>query len=516
MDEKKDEITKRRKIRKILLLKINDELKEISESKPTLLINSQTIQEMEKVYNENNILLSEKDTIYSNYVKTGIKIYPPCIKPIVKYKSVERKIEKSKIKLEIVGPSYDEEILSPILNFIPIKKNLYYKQMSYLDKRYTKNNGSIHKFIENNLKNNNDDNSLSKEDQLNQSTKIENNNLMKLIAKILSLKDNENMEKIIKRNIKKLRKYCYRFRKKKKKNKRYKSQENKIKNNNINIINNNSNNNNNNNLKLNSKNNEKEKEYRNSHFKVVPKCSYKRQKHYLSLKTNKRSSIKLKTLNEDESKKIIIKLHKMKITKPIKTENDIVKNKVITINHICNNDKEETVPNISEIKKALMRSSIERPTKLYDMNNCLTNVDKGKVKNNRKANKKKIMIRKSSLFKSKEIEKLKLAVRKDKKDKIELHDNLLVYKSNKKMNKLEAHKCENKNRNRSFAHKITKIKKPNISPKKSKKKLIESPERKIDYYSNCNTYYYTNVFNLTQSTEDKNNKMIRKKSKNEI
>ncbi len=516
MDEKKDEITKRRKIRKILLLKINDELKEISESKPTLLINSQTIQEMEKVYNKNNILLSEKDTIYSNYVKTGIKIYPPCIKPIVKYKSVERKIEKSKIKLEIVGPSYDEEILSPILNFIPIKKNLYYKQMSYLDKRYTKNNGSIHKFIENNLKNNNDDNSLSKEDQLNQSTKIENNNLMKLIAKILSLKDNENMEKIIKRNIKKLRKYCYRFRKKKKKNKRYKSQENKIKNNNINIINNNSNNNNNNNLKLNSKNNEKEKEYRNSHFKVVPKCSYKRQKHYLSLKTNKRSSIKLKTLNEDESKKIIIKLHKMKITKPIKTENDIVKNKVITINHICNNDKEETVPNISEIKKALMRSSIERPTKLYDMNNCLTNVDKGKVKNNRKANKKKIMIRKSSLFKSKEIEKLKLAVRKDKKDKIELHDNLLVYKSNKKMNKLEVHKCENKNRNRSFAHKITKIKKPNISPKKSKKKLIESPERKIDYYSNCNTYYYTNVFNLTQSTEDKNNKMIRKKSKNEI
>ena len=516
MDEKKDEITKRRKIRKILLLKINDELKEISESKPTLLINSQTIQEMEKVYNKNNILLSEKDTIYSNYVKTGIKIYPPCIKPIVKYKSVERKIEKSKIKLEIVGPSYDEEILSPILNFIPIKKNLYYKQMSYLDKRYTKNNGSIHKFIENNLKNNNDDNSLSKEDQLNQSTKIENNNLMKLIAKILSLKDNENMEKIIKRNIKKLRKYCYRFRKKKKKNKRYKSQENKIKNNNINIINNNSNNNNNNNLKLNSKNNEKEKEYRNSHFKVVPKCSYKRQKHYLSLKTNKRSSIKLKTLNEDESKKIIIKLHKMKITKPIKTENDIVKNKVITINHICNNDKEETVPNISEIKKALMRSSIERPTKLYDMNNCLTNVDKGKVKNNRKANKKKIMIRKSSLFKSKEIEKLKLAVRKDKKDKIELHDNLLVYKSNKKMNKLEVHKCENKNRNRSFAHKITKIKKPNISPKKSKIKLIESPERKIDYYSNCNTYYYTNVFNLTQSTEDKNNKMIRKKSKNEI
>ena len=516
MNEKKDEITKRRKIRKTLLLKINDELKEISESKPTLLINSKTIQEIEKVYNKNNILLSEKGTIYSNYVKTCIKIYPPCIKPIVKFKSVEKKNDKSKIKLEIV-PSYDEEILSPILNFIPIKKNLYYKQLTSVDKRYTKNNGSIQKFIENNLNNTNNDNSLSKEDLLNQSTKIEKNNLMKLIAKILSLKDNENMEEIIKKNIKKLRKYCYRFRKKKKKNKRYKSQDNKIKNNNNNsIINSNNNNSNSNNLhvsskKLNSKNNEKEKEYKNSHFKVVPKGSSKRQKNYLSLKPNKRASIKLKTLNDDEGKKLIIKLHKMK---PIKTENDLMNNNVITINTNCNNDNEEAVPNIFDIKKELMRSSInERHTTLYDMHNYLTNVDKIKVKNSRKGNKKKIMIRKASLFQSKEIEKLKLAIRKDKKDKIELHDNLLMFKSNKKLKKLEINKHENKNRNGSFAHKIKKL---NVSPKKSKKKLIESPEKKIDYYSNCNTYYCTNVFNLTQSADDKNNKMYRRRIKNEI
>ena len=217
MDETKNEIAKRKKIRRTLLLKINDELKEISQSKPTLLINSKTIQKIEKVYNKNNILLSEKGTIYSNYVKTGIKIYPPSIKPFYKFKSVEKKIEKSKIKLEFVGPSYEDEIISPILNFIPKKKNLYYKQLSSLDKRYTKNNGSIQRFIENNL--NHDDNSLSKEDLLNKSTKLENNNLLKLIAKILSLKDNENMEEIIKKNIKKLRKYCYRFRKKKGKTK---------------------------------------------------------------------------------------------------------------------------------------------------------------------------------------------------------------------------------------------------------------------------------------------------------
>ena len=203
--------------------------------------------------------------------------------------------------------------------------------------------------------------------------------------------------------------------------------------------------------------------------------------------------------------------------KPIKTENDLMNNNVITINTNCNNDNEEAVPNIFDIKKELMRSSInERHTTLYDMHNYLTNVDKIKVKNSRKGNKKKIMIRKASLFQSKEIEKLKLAIRKDKKDKIELHDNLLVFKSNKKVKKLETHKNEYKNRNRSFAHKVTKLKKPNISPKKSKKKLIESPMRKIDYYSNCNTYYYTNVFNLTQSTDDKNNKGNRNKSKNEI
>jgi len=66
----KDEIYKRKKIRKTLLLRINDEIKEISNSKPTLLINSQTIQEIEKIYNKNNILLLEKGIIYSNYIKT--------------------------------------------------------------------------------------------------------------------------------------------------------------------------------------------------------------------------------------------------------------------------------------------------------------------------------------------------------------------------------------------------------------------------------------------------------------
>ena len=83
------------------------------------------------------------------------------------------------------------------------------KRITIFDKRYTKNNGSILKFIEKD--------SLEKEDQLNKSLRIEKSNINKLIEKILIIKNNENMESIIKSNIKKLRKYCYKFRIKKKK-----------------------------------------------------------------------------------------------------------------------------------------------------------------------------------------------------------------------------------------------------------------------------------------------------------
>ena len=77
MEETKDEeILKRKRIRKNLLLKVNDEIKEISDSKPTLLINSKTMDELGKVYNRSNILLIEKGIIYSNYIKDEIIIFP--------------------------------------------------------------------------------------------------------------------------------------------------------------------------------------------------------------------------------------------------------------------------------------------------------------------------------------------------------------------------------------------------------------------------------------------------------
>jgi len=261
---KKEEILKRKKIRKNLLLKVNDEIKEISDSKPTLLINSKTMDELGKVYNRSNILLIEKGIIYSNYIKTEIVVFPEKkITPIYREKSVKNKVEKTNYKLEVNGPSYEEEVVSPIINFIPKKINLGAKRITIFDKRYTKNNGSIQKFIENNL--NAEKDSLTKEDQLNKSLRIEKSNMNKLIEKILAIKNNENMESIIKSNIKKLRKYCYKFRIKKKKRKN-KSQEHKS---NINVISS---------KKLNTKKHDKGR--KSTPFKIIPHPSNKRQKKF--------------------------------------------------------------------------------------------------------------------------------------------------------------------------------------------------------------------------------------------
>ena len=189
----KEEKLKWKQVRKTLLLKVNDEIKKISDSKPALLINSKPIEELEKVYNRSNILLSEKGTIYSNYVKTVMLIYPnKNIPPKHREKSVNNKVEKTNYKLDLNGPSYEEEVVSPIVNFIPKKINLGSKKITILDKRYTKNNGSIQKFIENNL--NDEKDFIKKQSQLNKSTIFEISDINKLIEKILSIKNNENME----------------------------------------------------------------------------------------------------------------------------------------------------------------------------------------------------------------------------------------------------------------------------------------------------------------------------------
>ena len=516
MEETKDEeILKRKRIRKNLLLKVNDEIKEISDSKPTLLINSKTMDELGKVYNRSNILLIEKGIIYSNYIKDEIIIFPEKkITPVYREKSVKNKVDKTNNKLEINGPSYDEEVVSPVINFIPKKINLGAKKTKVYDKRYTKNNGSIQKFIENNLNAEND--SLTKEDQLNKSLRIEKSNINKLIEKILIIKNNENMESIIKSNIKKLRKYCYKFRIKKKKRKN-KSQDNKF------------------NLKVISSKElpvkKQDKERKSTPFRVIPHPSNKKQKKFSYLNIHKKIK-KLKTLNEEDEKSIKIEKVKTKTSKQIKTSDNIGTNKsannsnkthyIIKINNI----EDEPAPDLHNIKRELMKSVInERPSKysIYNSSKFSDKKDKNKKANKKKNNLKKMIMRNVSAFNPKDIEKIKFSMKKIKRDKLELEDNLYKNSINNSNNN-SPYKSENKKVNNNFNiiinnssnKRLSKIKKINDNKKKSKKKLIETSNKKIENYSNCNTNNNTNIFTVTQSSNEKNYKNSRKKSQNKI
>mgnify|MGYP003571366733 CR=1 FL=1 len=513
---KNEEILRRKRIRKTLLLKVNDEIKEISDSKPKLLINSKKIEELEKVYNRSNILLIEKGIIYSNYIKEEVRIYPnKKITPIYREKSVKNKVEKTNYKLEVNGPSYEEEVVSPIINFIPKKINLGSKRVTIFEKRYTKNNGSIQKFIENNL--NVENAPLKKEDQLNKSFKIEKSNMNKLIDKILAIKNNENMESIIKSNIKKLRKYCYKFRIKKKK-KRNKSQEQKA---NINIIS--------------SKNisiKKSDKERKSTPFKIIPRPhpSTKKQKKFSNLNLHRKLK-KLKTLNEEDGTNLKIEKEKTKIIKQIKSSEKLNTNKSANSNNNnhysikINKNEEEASLNLHDIKKELMRSFIhERPSKysIHTNSKFCEKSDKNKLKiKKKKSNLKKMIMRNVSAFNPKDIEKIRFSMKKNKKDKLELEDN----KNNDNSNNNSPYKSDNKKMNNnikaiinnSFNQRRSKIKKPNDnSKKKSKKKLIESPNKKIDNISNCNTNNNTNFFTITQSSIEKNSKNSRKKSQNKV
>ena len=208
-------------IRRILLLKINEELKDILKYKSKIKINSRTISELNKLYTLNDIQLFEKPALYSHYVKTEEKV-------VSREKSIERpplKISKSvnkmrtrakskvNIKVEKHKKSSFEDLASPLNSFLPKKVELGRKKMP-LNK--AKNKGSIpnihHKGI------NFEKFKENKRALMSQSTRMNKHelHLNKLIGRITIIKDYKANEDIIKANIKKLRNYCYQLRKKKK------------------------------------------------------------------------------------------------------------------------------------------------------------------------------------------------------------------------------------------------------------------------------------------------------------
>lgn len=249
---------------------------------------------------------------------------------------------------------------------------------------------------------------------------------------------------------------------------------------------------------LNIKNNEKERKL--SNFKITSHHSSKKQKICKSVK-NKRKPIKIKTLNEDDEKKLIIQLHKMNNSKPLKISENNLFAKNITKNLYNQNDNEinisndEPVPYIYNMRKELMHSTKNNKPFKYEINI----IGNPKSRNNLNIiNKKKVKNKNTSLFFGKELEKLHFSLKRDKKDKIEFQQ-----KKNK-VKKQDIINCE--------SLKNLKIRKLKLNTKKnSQKKFIESPLNKNDNYSNCNTYYYTNIYTHTQYTNEKNNNIYRKK-----
>ena len=222
MDYNKNEIFKVKKVRKILLLKINDELKDILKYKSNIKINSKTIPEINKIYSLSEFQLVEKPVLYSHYVKTEEAVLPSKSKD-----NINRRISKSmnKIKIrpknksrinikKVEKPSFEEESVSPLNSFFPKKIEIGRRK---LPQNKSKNKGSIPNILHKGIKL--EKYNENKHPLVSYSTRMNKRDLHleKLIGRITVIKDNIINEDIIKQSIKKLRKICYQLRKKKKK-----------------------------------------------------------------------------------------------------------------------------------------------------------------------------------------------------------------------------------------------------------------------------------------------------------
>ena len=211
LDEK--EASKAKKIRRILLLKIDRELKSDSNNHLNIMINSKKPQEMNKAYNSYKILLSETTRVYSNYVEIIEKCYPNNKKEIKRKKESPRNNKEEQI-IKSLNSSFESNI--PFLDFIPSKIDLGKKKIT-MRRKNIKGMNSPNFFVDNNLKE-----SKTKEDVKIKSTKPNKKGIVKVIDKIVKLKLNTDIEDDynITKSIIKLRKYCYKLIKKRKKPKR--------------------------------------------------------------------------------------------------------------------------------------------------------------------------------------------------------------------------------------------------------------------------------------------------------
>ena len=215
-----NENLKAKKIRRILLLQTDQELKKNSKKYSNIKINSKSIKQLNQAYNSYKILLSEASSIYSNYVQIIQKIYPDKSEQA---KQIKVTPQTTREEQHITSLNSSFESHSPQIEFIPNKIDLGKKRFNFRKKGSIRNSNSPKIFDEMNLK-------VSKskecEDIKIKSSKLGNKGINKVIDKIIRIKlptDTENDDNIMKSVIK-LRKYCYKLIKKRKKCKRLKPQ----------------------------------------------------------------------------------------------------------------------------------------------------------------------------------------------------------------------------------------------------------------------------------------------------
>ena len=141
MNESNNEIenSTAKKIRRILLLKTNQELKAGNKKDINIKINSKTLQELNKAYNPYQILLSEASPIYSNYVQIIEEIFPNTSKKVKKLRHTP-KINKIEQQIGYLDSSFDSH--GPDIDYIPKKLDLGYKKLKLSKKDFIKDTNS--------------------------------------------------------------------------------------------------------------------------------------------------------------------------------------------------------------------------------------------------------------------------------------------------------------------------------------------------------------------------------------
>ena len=207
---------KAKKIRRILLLNIDRELKSESNRKINIMINSKKIQDINKAYNSYKILLSETTTTYSNYVEMVEKSYPNNnIKTKKNRENQNRKKNEEQI-IKSLNSSFESN--SPAIDFVPNKVDLGKKKLSSYLRDKIKGVNSPNFFADNKL-----EETKIKDEVINKSTKLNKKGIAKVVDKIVKIKLNTDVEEDdinITNNKLKLRKYCFRLIKRKKKPKK--------------------------------------------------------------------------------------------------------------------------------------------------------------------------------------------------------------------------------------------------------------------------------------------------------